>query len=358
MMDNVLSEIQNKMKKGAENTVFPGAVYAILYKEKLIIDVVGNKSLLPTLEGNKLDTIYDLASLTKVIVTNFLIGKLVEEGTIKLTDPVRKYIPEFKHEDITVVDLLTHSSGLPANINWMNVKTKDDYLELIFNVDKKEKRHSKAIYSDIGFIILGLLIEKVANQKLDTLANNLIFKKLNMTDTTYNPINIDRCAPTEKEGDIYIKGIVHDKKARLFDGVAGHAGVFSTVFDLVKYAKMILDEGVYKGNQIISKEIINLWYKPIIQDSKGRYRTIAWIKGTGSDVVNPISKKVIYHTGFTGNRMLIDKDNELAIILLSNRVHPTRDNNKLKIFWPELVSLIYEKLIINKEGDEVCEKIN
>ena len=121
---------------------------------------------------------------------------------------------------------------------------------------------------------------------------------------------------------------------------------------------MILDEGVYKGNQIISKEIINLWYKPIIQDSKGRYRTIAWIKGTGSDVVNPISKKVIYHTGFTGNRMLIDKDNELAIILLSNRVHPTRDNNKLKIFWPELVSLIYEKLIINKVGDEVCEKIN
>ncbi|MDD2518538.1 MAG: serine hydrolase [Bacilli bacterium] len=346
-MNDLCNIIQNKMNEGVSDNVFPGSTYAIIHKGNIIMDVVGYKSLYPIKEENRIDTIYDLASLTKVLVTNTLIGKLLEDKIIDLDDLVKKYIKEFKHDDITIKDLLTHSSGLPANVNWMHIKTREEYLDLILNVEKVIPRHSKALYSDIGFIILGILIERITNESLDNLANKHIFKKLEMYETTYNPIEIERCAPTELEGETYVKGYVHDRKARLFNGVAGHAGVFSTVSDLIKFAQLILNEGVYKGNQIISKEIIELWYQPTFIDDTERYRTIGWIEGKRSTVCDYISSKAMYHQGFTGNRLLIDKGNDLAIIILSNRVHPTRNNNAFGEFFGEVTTLIYENLIVN-----------
>ncbi|MFA5604113.1 MAG: serine hydrolase [Bacilli bacterium] len=335
------------MNEGVNNNVFPGATYAIIYKGTIIKDFVGYKSLYPVKEENNIDTIYDLASLTKVLVTNTLIGKLLEDKIIGLDDLVKNYIKEFKHDDITIKDLLTHSSGLPANVNWMHIKTKEEYLNLILNVDKVFPRHSKALYSDIGFIILGVLIERITNESLDQLASKHIFKSLEMNETMYNPCEIERCAPTELEGDIYVKGYVHDRKARLFNGIAGHAGVFSTVTDMIKFAQLILDEGVYKDKQIISKETIELWYKPTFVDDTQRYRTIGWIEGKRSTVCDNISSKAVYHQGFTGNRLLIDKGNEIAIVILSNRVHPTRNNNAFGEFFGEVATLIYENLIIS-----------
>ncbi|MDD2181319.1 MAG: serine hydrolase [Bacilli bacterium] len=352
MMNNTLNVLRNKMITGVEKNVFPGSTFGIIYKGKTIVEVVGNKSLYPEVEANNIDTIYDLASLTKVMVTNFLIGKLLEDNRINLKDPVKKYLLEFKHEDITIIDLLTHSSGLPANVNWMEIKTSEDYLNLILNTDKEVERHSRAIYSDIGFIILGVLIEKITGETLDSLANNQIFNKLDMNNTMYNPSDIDACAPTEKEDDIYIKGIVHDKKARLFNGVAGHAGVFSTITDVTKFARLILDDGRYNGNQIISEKIINDWYKPTFQDLNGRNRTLGWVEGKTSGVCRLISNNAIYHQGFTGNRMLIDRENELAIIVLSNRIHPTRNNNKFGKFWGEFVELVYKELKIENNKKE------
>ncbi len=348
-MNNTFEKLRNKMIAGVEKNVFPGATYAIIYKGKVIIDVVGNKSLYPTKESNNINTIYDLASLTKVIVTNTLIGKLLEEGKLQLSDKVKKYISEFKHDDITIFDLLTHSSGLPANVNWMHIKTSNEYLNLILNTDKEVSKHSKVIYSDIGFIILGILIERVTGKSLDELAKKEIFEKLEMKEMMFNPVDIERCAPTEQEGDIYIRGIVHDRKARLFNGVAGHAGVFSTIFDVTKFAQMVLNNGMYNGCQILSKEIVDMWYKPTFKDAHGRYRTIGWIEGKHSNVCDDISNKAIYHQGFTGNRMLIDKANDLSIIVLSNRVHPTRDNNTFGNFWGEFVTLAYDELIIKKD---------
>lgn len=345
-MDEVLEEIHKKMEDGVRREVFPGATYAILYKGQTFFNVVGNKSLYPKVETNGLHTIYDLASLTKVIVINFLIGKLLEKGIINLTDPIKKHFPTFRHTDITIADVLTHSSGLPANVNWRHIKTKEEYLNLILNVDQKIEKGKEAVYSDIGFIILGKLIETVTNTSLDILANDYIFSKLEMFETRYNPIDIERCAPTEKEGDIYIRGVVHDKKARLFNGVAGHSGVFSPIYDVVKYAQMILNDGVYKNNQIISKDIIEMWYQPIISDLKGRNRTLGWIEGASADLCPNISKKAIYHPGFTGTRLLIDKGNEIAIIVLSNQVHPNRNNEAFGDFWMEVANLIYKLLIV------------
>lgn len=346
-MNDLHNIIKNKMNEGVNDNVFPGSTYAVIYKGSIIMDFVGYKSLYPIKEENNIDTIYDLASLTKVLVTNTLIGKLLEEKIINLDDLVKQYIKEFKHDDITIKDLLTHSSGLPANVNWMHIKTCEEYLNLILTVDKVFPRHSKALYSDIGFIILGVLIERITNKSLDELANEHIFKRLEMNETIYNPLETERCAPTELEGDIYVKGYVHDRKARLFNGVAGHAGVFSTVSDLIKFAQMILDDGVYKENQIISKEIIELWYQPTFIDDTDRYRTVGWIEGKRSTVCDHISSRAMYHQGFTGNRLLIDKNNDLAIIILSNRVHPTRNNNAFGEFFGEVTTLIYENLNIN-----------
>lgn len=344
-MNEVLKKLHNKMLTGVNGNAFPGATYAIIYKNRVVTDVVGNKALYPNVELNSIDTIYDVASLTKVVVTNVLICKLIEEGKIQLFDKVKKYIPEFKHDDITIFDLLTHSSGIPANVSWWHIKTKEEYLQLIFNVDKEYERHSKAVYSDIGFIILGILIERVTGKSLDKLAKEEIFEKLEMHETMYNPVDHERCAPTEKNGDTYLKGIVHDPKARLFNGVAGHAGVFSTVFDLVKFAQTVLNDGKYKDYQLLSKKTIDMWYKPTFKDFEDRYRTIGWLHGKTSKVCDNISDMAIYHQGFTGSRLLIDKKNDLAIILLSNRIHPTRENDVFKDFWCEFVTLVYEELV-------------
>ncbi len=332
------------MEEGVDKGVFPGATYTIIYKGKEIFEVVGNKSLYPLKEENNLKTIYDLASLTKVIVTNFLIGKLKEEGFLKLEDPVQKYLVDFIHKDVTIADLLTHSSGLPLSVKWWHIKTKKEYMDLVLRTELVSKPGLVAVYSDLNFIILGELIETVTGSSLDKMAQSYLFSKLEMTETSYGPLNIERCAPTEKEGDLYLRGVVHDKKARLFGGVAGHAGVFSTIFDMAKYAHLILNEGFYKDKQIISKEIINSWYLPLVSDANGRYRTLGWIEGATALLCPRISKKAIYHQGFTGNRILVDKTHELSIIVLSNQIHPVRNNKIFGDFWAELVTLVYEKL--------------
>ncbi len=355
-MMSVIVDVKDKMNLGVANGVFPGATYAIIYKNNIIMDAVGNKSLYPVKEINCINTVYDTASLTKVIVTNFLIGKLIEENQINLKDAVQKYLPEIKHNDITIEDLLLHASGLPANVSWWHINKKEEYLNLILNINKQTKRKTKAIYSDIGFIMLGVIIEKITNKQLDQLAQEMIFDVLNMKNTSFNPKNTESCAPTELENNTYIKGIVHDKKARLFNGVSGHAGMFSTISDITNFAQMILNDGFYNNKKIISKDILETWYKPRIKDDKDRYRTIGWIEGKNSGLCDSISSKSIYHQGFTGSRFLIDKKSDLAIIVLSNRIHPTRDNDKFGPFWAEFVQLVYNN--IKNSGKEKYEKFN
>lgn len=341
-MDNRHPKLHNKIKSGVEDGVFPGAVYAIIKDGQVCVNCVGYRSLYPVKEKNNVDTIYDFASLTKVIVTNTIISIMVEKEIIKYDDKIIKYIPEFIHDDITIFQLLTHSSRLPANVKWWHIKTKDDYLNLILNTKKEET--NKWIYSDIGYIILGELIERVMNQPLDQLAKFMIFDKLDMVSATFKPSDISKCAPTEKENNIYVRGYVHDRKARLFQGVAGHAGLFGTIYDLINYSLMVLNNGYYKNKQILSEEAISLWFKQETNIIKDRYRTIGWVGGLNNSLSIEIPNKVIYHSGFTGNRILIDKENNFSFILLSNRVHPSRDNNQLPDFFEEVVTLIYENL--------------
>ena len=325
--------------------VFPGCNYAIIYDDKIEINSVGNKALVPDVEINDVNTLYDVASLTKVLVTNVLITKLLEEGKIKLDDKVNKYLPKFKYDNITIYHLLTHSSGLIADVKWEEVHNKEELIEFFYNKKLYYETGTDVIYSDLNFMFLGFIVEKLYGKPLDILAYEKIFKPLHMNNTCFNPTDKKLCAPTEvtdKRG--VVRGIVHDEKACMMGGVCGAAGVFSNIFDLVKFASMILNDGKVGNQQLISKKSIDLWATPFVKGKEGNVRGIGFGIGKCKITGSLCSNNTIYHTGFTGQTLIIDRDNKIAIILLSNRIHPTRDNKLLMNKRKYIFNYIYRNI--------------
>ncbi len=328
--------LNNAIKIGA----FPGCSYAIVTNEETHYGVLGNKALVPVVEKNTDDVMYDLASLSKVIGTTTAIMLLREKGLLKLSDYVKDYLPCFPHEDIQIFDLLIHASGLPADIpRAYTLKSKKDVIDKIINSELLYKKFDMIIYSDIGFITLALIVEKITDQTLDVFLKENLFDPLEMNDTMYNPLDIQRCAPTqERNDDVYkgmLRGKVHDEKAFALDGVAGHAGMFSTHRDIANFIKMILDKGVFKGKRILEESTVDLLFKKQLtaKNKQGTVvcRTIGWdTVSIPSSSGNYTSSKTILHTGFTGNNLFIDPVNQIGFVLLSNRVHPSRDNLKIK----------------------------
>ncbi len=337
--------MKDYFEKLVKQNVFPGCNYAILYKDKIEINSVGNKALIPEIEKNNLDTLYDLASLTKVLVTNVLISKLLEKNVIKLTDKVVKYLPKFRYDNITIFHLLTHSSGLIADVDWSKVNNKDQLIDLLYEKDLYYPTGKDVIYSDLNFIFLGFIIEKIHDKPLDVIASEEIFKPLNMNKTAFNPKDKELCAPTEvteKRG--IVRGFVHDEKAYLMDGVCGSAGVFSNVLDLLNFVKMILNDGVVNGKEFISKKYIDLWFTPLVKGKQNNQRSLGWCVGKGKATGSKCSDSTISHTGFTGNTLIIDREKGLGFIQLSNRIHPTRENKQLIKKRKYIANYIYNNL--------------
>ena len=325
------------------NGIFPGANYVVVSKYGTFKNSFGKKALIPLEEDNDINTLYDMASCTKVLSTTSCIMKLLEMGKLRLYDNVSKYVPDFIHQDILVWDLLTHSSGLPADVHRAaKLKSKEELFEKIFNVELKYERHSDIVYSDIGFILLGLVVESISGMPLDQFAKENVFDPLEMYHTGFNRIsdnmNVDfsKYAATEKRSDEIVdevlRGKVHDEKAYIMGGVAGHAGLFSCVEDISHFIEMVLNDGVYKGKQFFSKATIDLLFTPQIKKPKGvaldcTQRGLGWIvKGDFCAAGDLASPETIHHTGFTGTNVCIDRINKVGFSILSNRVHPTRAN--------------------------------
>ena len=331
-----IEEFNNLINKAVEEGAFPGANYAIVFKDKAVIGSFGNKALYPALEANDIDTIYDMASLSKVVSTTTCALKLIEDGLLRICAPVKKYIPEFKHDGVTVYHLMTHTSGLPEGVSWKGIKSKEEIFDRIFELDLKYETASGIHYSDVGYILLGKIVETISGRKLNEFAKSEIFDKLEMFDTGYLPTDIMRCAPTELRCDEayngYVRGSVHDETSYALGGVAGHAGLFSTVKDMVHFLQMMLNDGIYKGEKILSKQTIDMLFTPQVEETKGiilnyNRRSIGWInRGYGSSAGELTSENTILHTGFTGTNIWIDRTNEVAFVLLTNRVHPSRTN--------------------------------
>jgi uncharacterized protein YbbC (DUF1343 family)/CubicO group peptidase (beta-lactamase class C family) len=327
---NIETAVQEAIRKGE----CPGAVVLVGHEGNVVYrKAFGHRSLVPQESPMTEDTIFDLASLTKVVATTTAVMQLVEEGKIRLQDPVSEYWPEFQangKDKITVRELLTHYSGLRPDLDlqpeWSGYDTA---MQMIVAETPVNPPGTRFVYSDIDFEILGEIVRRVSGLPLDVYCLEHIFEPLGMKDTGFNPpaYGHDRIAPTQFAHDASGKmlwGEVHDPTARNMGGVAGHAGLFSTADDLAIFAQMLLDGGSYHGVRILSRLSIEKMTTP--QNPWNQFA----LRGLGWDIDSPFSSNrgeffplASYgHTGFTGTSIWIDPVSKTYIIFLSNRVHP------------------------------------
>ncbi len=319
--------LDSVVRNAIHDDQIPGAVLLVWHNGQMIYrKAFGDRALEPHREPMTVDTIFDIASLTKVVATTTAVMQLVQKGDVRLNDPVAKYLPEFAQngkEDITVRNLLTHFSGLRSDIDltppW---EGRDTALRMALAETPAYSPGSRFLYSDTNFIALGALVERVSGSTLDAYCARKIFTPLRMTRTRFLPPAAWRrkIAPTEyDEQGKMLRGVVHDPRARRMGGVAGHAGVFSTADDLAKFAQALLN-----GSSTLSKEMIEKMITP------QQPPTAQVLRGLGWDIDSPFSSNrgdllpvgSFGHTGFTGTSMWIDPTTQTFIILLTNAVHP------------------------------------
>lgn len=298
--------------------------------------------------ANNIDstTLFDLASLSKVIGTTTAILKLIETGHFHLQTKIKTLLPNYQFEDTTVFQLLTHTSGLPADLkSYKNCQNKVDFIDFIYQIKPTILAEPTVVYSDFGFILLGFIIEKLVGSLPNYLAE-LVFKPLKMLQTTYHPVHKNDCAATELTTTRgLIQGEVHDGKAYLLTGESGNAGLFSTANDLANFAQMLLNQGSLFNQQILTPATINL-LKTTSTANLNENRSLGWMKrNLNASQGDYASNNLLYHTGFAGTSFLLDFDYHLAIILLTNRINPRRDNPGIFELRPLLHNLIYQSII-------------
>jgi uncharacterized protein YbbC (DUF1343 family)/CubicO group peptidase (beta-lactamase class C family) len=346
-LDKIIdAEILKKQLPGA--VVVVGRQGGIVWRR-----AYGNRALEPAREPMTVDTIFDLASLTKVVATATSMMILVERGLVRLGDPVANYIPAFAaigKKNITVEQLLIHRSGLIADNDIKDYEQgPEKALENIWRLAPLAEAGSKFIYSDVNYIVLAEIIRRVSGKPVDEFAEENIFRPLGMKETAYTPLKRlgegvkTRIAPTEKRGDPgasgaesqtdWMRGEVHDPRAYLLGGVAGHAGLFSTADDLAIYCQMILNGGHYQGARILSPLGVSRMAEA---RAAGGGSTDGVLRGIGWDISSGYSANrgdlfpigSFGHTGFTGTSIWIDPSSETFVIFLSNRVHPRIDPDR------------------------------
>jgi uncharacterized protein YbbC (DUF1343 family)/CubicO group peptidase (beta-lactamase class C family) len=327
-----LTSVDPVIEQAIQEGSVPGAVLIVGHNGRVIYrKAYGHRALEPRSEAMTLDTIFDLASLTKVIATTTAVMQLVEHGKLRLNDPVAKYLPEFAQngkQDITIRQLLTHYSGLPPDLDlktpWAGKQTGYD---MAFAETLQDPPGSKFTYSDINFIVLGALVERVSGETLDEYTKRHIFVPLKMFHTRFLPPAAWRpkIAPTQyDENNQMLRAVVHDPTVRRMGGVAGQAGLFSTADDLAKFAQALLNG----GDGILSPASVEKMTSPEQPPSAPVLRGFGW------DIDSPYSSNRgdllpiggYGHTGFTGTSLWIDPATKTYIILLTNAVHPRGGN--------------------------------
>ena len=341
--------IQRELEKGT----FPGAVLGIVNDKKVLYKKsFGYAQFAPDKVKMKENTIFDLASLTKVMATTIAVMQLIEKGKVNLWDYIKYFYHDLSDEkkEIIIFHLLIHTSGFPAIIRlWDQGLNYEEKIKFVLENPLEVKTGEKVIYSDLNFILLGDLIWRVTGKRLDEYASQHIFQPLGMKMTTFNPLkNLPYTgskdyAATEMcgwRGRIMI-GEVHDENAYSFDGVSGHAGLFSIIDDLFKFLQMLLNNGNYKGVKVLSSRSVELMIKDWTPNLNN-HRGLGWdlIKNPHSSGGVFFSEAAFGHTGFTGTSLWIDPLLKIGVALLTNRVHPTRENKQIIAFRPLLHNLV------------------
>ncbi len=350
---------------------YPGAVLLIVRRGvEIVHEAFGFRSYDSSAQPMTRDTVFDVASMSKPIATTSAILRLMEMGEINLDDPLQRYMPGFAGaagNEISLMNLLTHTSGLPG---WVPVYTRadgrDDCVQFMCSLTPELVVGSQVEYSCMGFILLGLLVETVTGESLNTFARRELFDKLGMDDTGYYATERfaerARLAPTERRTacergeelwawlhktgqflDLHTEdsvawGAVHDEDALAMGGVSGNAGVFSTAADIAKFAQMYLGNGYYNGTRVLSPATIELATHNFTA-GMGDNRGLGWqLKGPNTSFGSLISDRAYGHTGFTGTALWIDPERDLIVVLLTNRVHETRENEALLGLRPRFLN--------------------
>jgi CubicO group peptidase (beta-lactamase class C family) len=280
-------------------------------------------------------TIYDVASLSKVVGTTTAVMVLYDEKKIDLEAPVLRYLPAFSgglKDKVTVRDLLTHRSGLPAGRDlWRKARSPQEARDMVLATQLVYRPNEGYIYSDLGADVLGMIVEEVSGERLDRFLTRRVFSPLGMNHTFYRPADSlrHRIAPTEVSPPrgYPIRGEVHDENAYALGGIAGHAGLFSTAADLSVFAQMMLNKGTYEGVQIISDSTVDLFTR-----RTAGHRALGWDTAEGDYGSGKyLTERSYGHTGFTGTSIWIDPDREMFVVLLTNRVHAAKAQRPAKI---------------------------
>jgi uncharacterized protein YbbC (DUF1343 family)/CubicO group peptidase (beta-lactamase class C family) len=324
--------IDRAIEEAIQQNRLPGAVVLVGHDGHVVYrKAYGQRAVVPRAEAMTLDTIFDCASLTKVIATTSSLMKLFEEGRFRLNDKVTDYIPEFQggKSEITLRNLFTHFSGLAPDVvlkpEWSGNETG---LRLAYTTKPTGPPGVRHVYSDINFILLGELVHRLSGQPLNEYARQHVFLPLGMKETTFLPPAswIPRIAPTERpdKNSPPLRGVVHDPTARFMGGVAGHAGLFSTADDLARFAQMMIDGGEMDGFRVFNPLTVAKFTEPQTPPDQPILRGLGW------DIDSPYSSNrgelfpigSFGHTGFTGTSIWIDPSTRSYVILLANSVHP------------------------------------
>lgn len=322
-----LDAAANIVQSAVDDGRIPGAVLWVQQQERHEVRTFGMRSLEPERQPNRADTIYDVASLTKVVATAPSIMILAERGRLDIDAPVSRYIEEFsggRREGITLRHLLTHTSGLPPGLSLS--ESWDGYQEGITRAVSSQPRYEPGrvfVYSDVNFILLGEIVRKVSGSTLDSFARENIFAPLQMIDTGFSPERRARVAPTQRSEGEMLQATVHDPTSRRMGGVAGHAGLFSTAKDLATYARMLLNRGELDGIRVMSSTSVGLMTSVATPGNGFARRGLGWDYDSGFSRPRggfPVGS--FGHTGWTGSFLWIDPVSRSFYVLLSNRVHP------------------------------------
>jgi beta-glucosidase-like glycosyl hydrolase/uncharacterized protein YbbC (DUF1343 family) len=348
-----MAEVDRVLEEFVEQGAFPGGVLAVGHRGALVhLHPFGRYSYDEDAPAVEADTIYDLASLTKVVATTTMAMILVDEGRLDLDEKVQDFLPLFQgpgKEAVTVRHLLTHSSG----VDWWaplyeELQGPEAYLRRIQAMELVYEPGTDYKYSDLGIILLGEILARVAGQPLEEFVRERVFEPLAMTDTFYRPGEdlLPRIAPTELDSwrGRMVRGEVHDENAFALGGIAPHAGLFSTAGDLARFVQMLLNGGVLEHHRIVSRATVELFTRKAGEGESTRalgWDTKSPEKSTAGSYFSPRS---FGHTGFTGTSIWVDPDRELFLILLTNRVHPTRDNQLIRKARPAVADAVVNGL--------------
>lgn len=337
LMRMVHDSVVQVIDRAVSDSAFPGAIAVVGTRDGTTVSYAAGRIDWPAHAPRPdVTTLWDLASLTKVVGMTTAMMQLVEQDRVDLDAPVSRYLPEFTGEGkerVTVRHLLTHSSGLPSwRPLYKEALTPDTALAIVYATPLDTVPGARMVYSDLGAILAGKIVERVSGEPLDVYLTRHVTGPLGMTSTMYRPDTSlrARVAPTEFDPwrQRHIRGEVHDENAFMLGGVSGHAGLFSTAADLTRFARMMLNGGTLDGVRVLRPQTIAQF--TAVQDPSLSHRALGWETPSGRNSAgHRMSARAFGHTGFTGTSLWMDPERGAFVVLLSNRVNPSRQNARI-----------------------------